>query len=174
MTWWCFRPLKYGEPMIFGINDKLWKDRRGVTLIELTVTLAVLSILATGIMPLTKLAYKRTREVELRRNLRTIRTALDDYKRAVDEGKIPVESSSSGYPETLEVLVEGVELQGPVPMKRKFLRKIPRDPMTEEGEWGLRAYADDSDSEVWGGGDVYDVYSQSDAQALDGSYYRDW
>ncbi|MFW5854867.1 MAG: type II secretion system protein [Thermodesulfobacteriota bacterium] len=149
-------------------------NARGVTLIELTVTLAILSILATGIMPLSKLMYKRTREVELRRHLRTLRTAVDDFKRLVDEGKIPVDAGGSGYPESLEILVEGVELQGPVPMKRKFLRKIPKDPMTEDGEWGLRAYADDSDSEVWGGGDVYDVYSRSDEQALDGSYYRDW
>ncbi|MFW6331864.1 MAG: type II secretion system protein [Thermodesulfobacteriota bacterium] len=151
-----------------------YANARGVTLIELTVTLAILSILATGIMPLSKLMYKRTREVELRRHLRTLRTAVDDFKRLVDEGKIPVDAGGSGYPESLEILVEGVELQGPVPMKRKFLRKIPKDPMTEDGEWGLRAYADDSDSEVWGGEDVYDVYSRSDEQALDGSYYRDW
>lgn len=160
--------------MMSNMISRKYRNVRGVTLIELTVTLAILSILATGIMPLSKLMYKRSREVELRRHLRTLRTALDEYKRFVDEGKIPAEAASSGYPESLEVLVEGVELQGPVPMKRKFLRKIPKDPMTEDGEWGLRAYADNSDSDVWGGGDVYDVYSRSDEQALDGSYYRDW
>ena len=160
--------------MMSNMISRKYRNVRGVTLIELTVTLAILSILATGIMPLSKLMYKRSREVELRRHLRTLRTALDEYKRFVDEGKIPAEAASSGYPESLEVLVEGVELQGPVPMKRKFLRKIPKDPMTEDGEWGLRAYSDDSDSDVWGGEDVYDVYSQSDEQALDGSYYRDW
>lgn len=146
----------------------------GLTLIELTVTMAILSILATGIMPLSQIAYKRTRELELRQNLRIIRNALDEYRKYVDEGKIPTEAGSSGYPKTLDVLVKGVELQGPVPVKKKFLRRIPKDPMTEDGKWGLRSYADEPGSSIWGGQDVYDVYTRSDEKGLDGSNYRDW
>lgn len=146
----------------------------GVTLIELMVTMVVLSILATGILPLSQMTYKRSKEMELRQNLRIIRKALDDYKRLADEKKILVEAGASGYPKTLEVLVEGVDLKGEVSVKRKFLRRIPRDPMVEEGEWGLRSYADEPDAEIWGGQDVYDVYSKSEKQALDGTYYKDW
>jgi general secretion pathway protein G len=147
----------------------------GLTLIELLVTMVILCILAVGVLPLSEMAFKRTKELELRENLRTIRNALDEHKRLADEGKIPVDAFSSGYPKTLDVLVQGVEEGGgPKPFKKKFLRKIPRDPMTQDGEWGLRSYADDPDSDVWGGQDVYDVYSKSDKEALDGSKYRDW
>ncbi|GBC59823.1 general secretion pathway protein GspG [Desulfonema ishimotonii] len=146
----------------------------GLTLIELTVSLAILSILATGIMPLSRMTHQRVRELELRRNLRVIRNALDEYKRLTDEKQIPSEALSSGYPEDLNVLVTGVQMMGQVPVKKKFLRRIPKDPMSEDGEWGLRAYGDEADSRIWGGEDVYDVYSKSDGQALDGSYYRDW
>lgn len=151
------------------------KDSEGLTLIELLVTMTILSVLAAGILPLSQVTYKRTREIELRQNLRTIRTAIDQYKHLVDEKKIKVSISSSGYPETLDVLVEGVEIDsGPVSLKMKFLRRLPRDPMAEDGEWGLRSYSDSYNSDVWGGQDVYDVYSKSDEQALDGSNYRDW
>ena len=146
----------------------------GVTLIELIIAMAILSILMSGILPLSYMAYKRSREIELRQNLRIVRTALDEYKKKVDEGRIPKENDDSGYPPELAVLVEGVESTDAVPVIFKFLRRIPRDPMTEDGEWGLRAYADEPGSDIWGGQDVYDVYSQSDEQALDGTYYRDW
>jgi general secretion pathway protein G len=150
------------------------RNSNGVTLIELMVTMVIMAILATAVLPLSRITYKRTKELELRQDLRLIREAIDDYKKLVDEKKIPKQALSSGYPETLEVLVKGVELQGPVPEKRKFLRRIPKDPMTEDGEWGLRSYVDESDSDIWGGQDVYDVYSKSDETALDGSLYRDW
>lgn len=149
-------------------------NARGLTLIELTVTITIMTILALGIMPLSKIGHKRSKEMELRRNLRTIRNALDEYKKLADEKKIPTEADASGYPKELSILVTGADLQGPVPMKKKFLRRIPEDPMSEDGEWGLRSYADDPDSEIWGGQDVYDIYSRSREQALDGSYYRDW
>lgn len=153
-----------------------WRRRTdtGLTLIELTVTLAILSILAAGVMPLSRMSYQRVKEIELRRNLRIIRTAIDDYKALADEKKIDVGAMESGYPESLEVLVQGVDIRGPNPMKHKFLRRIPRDPMTEDGKWGLRSYSDEPDSTMWGGQDVYDVYSLSDAQALDGTEYRQW
>lgn len=147
----------------------------GLTLIELLVAMTILSVLATGILPLSQMTYKRTRELELRQNLRVIRKALDQYKQLVDEKSIKVQASSSGYPESLEILVTGVAVEsGPVPVTMKFLRRIPKDPMTEDGEWGLRSYSDDSQSDIWGGQDVYDVYSKSDKQALDGSEYKDW
>jgi general secretion pathway protein G len=149
-------------------------NQTGVTLIEMVATLAIISILATGILPLSQVVYKRTKEMELRNNLRVIRKALDEHKVLVDEKVISVGPGASGYPESLEILVTGVDLKTATGEKRKFLRRIPKDPMVEDGEWGLRSYADDSDSSIWGGQDVYDVYSQSDKQAIDGSYYREW
>ena len=154
--------------------SKIVRNFNGVTLIELIAAMAIISILATGILPLSVITYKRTKEIELKQNLRIIRKAIDEYKRLVDEDKIEKDALASGYPKDLDVLVQGVTLKGPVPKKVKFLRRIPKDPMTEEGEWGLRSYADDPDSDIWGGQDVYDVYSTSDKEALDGTYYRDW
>jgi general secretion pathway protein G len=154
--------------------SKFIGNRNGVTLIELIAAMAIISILATGILPLSVITYKRTKEIELRQNLRIIRKAIDEYKRLVDEEKIQKDALDSGYPKDLNVLVEGVNLKGPVPKKAKFLRRIPKDPLTEDGEWGLRSYTDEPDSEIWGGQDVYDVYSTSDREALDGTYYKDW
>lgn len=147
---------------------------KGFTFVEMMATVAIISILATGIMPLSQVVYKRTKELELRNHLRTIRTALDEHKKLADEKIIPVDASASGYPESLEILVSGVDLKTATAEKKKFLRKIPKDPMTEDGKWGLRAYADEPDSKIWGGKDVYDVYSLSTGKALDGSNYRDW
>jgi general secretion pathway protein G len=146
----------------------------GFTLIEMIATMAIISILATGVIPLSQVVYKRTKELELRNNLRVIRTALDEYKKLVDQKIIPSDAADSGYPEALEILVTGVDLQTQTGERKKFLRRIPRDPITEDGAWGLRSYADDPDSSIWGGQDVYDVYCLSDRQALDGTYYADW
>ena len=150
------------------------KGSSGVTLVELMVTMVILSILAACILPLSEVSRKRSREIELRQCLRDIRSALDEYKRYVDDGKIAKQAADNGYPRDLEVLVKGVDLAGPVPVKKKFLRRIPKDPMTEEGEWGLKSYSDEPDSEIWGGQDVYDVYSKSDEVALDGTPYNQW
>ena len=149
-------------------------NSEGVTLIELVAAMAIISILMTGIIPLSQVSYKRSQEIELKQNLRIIRSAIDEYKKAVDDGKISKDAQASGYPETLEVLVEGVLLKGPVPRKIKFLRRIPKDPMTPDGTWSLRSYSDDHDSDIWGGQDVYDVYSKSEKQAIDGTFYRNW
>jgi len=146
----------------------------GFTLIEMMATLAIISILATGIIPLSQVVYKRTKELELRNDLRLIRIALDEHKKLVDQKIIPVSATASGFPENLEILVTGVDLKTATGEKKKFLRRVPKDPMMEEGEWGLRSYTDDPDSTIWGGQDVYDIYSLSDKQALDGTYYRDW
>ena len=146
----------------------------GFTLVEMIATMAIISILATGIIPLSQVVYKRTKEMELRNNLRVIRTALDEYKKLVDEKIIPKSVSDSGYPKTLDILVTGVDLQTQTGEFKKFLRRIPREPITEDGEWGLRSYNDSSDSTIWGGQDVYDIYCLSDKKALDGTYYADW
>ena len=136
--------------------------------------MGILTILVSGILPLSYMTYKRSKEIELRQNLRVIRKAVDDYKKMVDDGRIAMRLDGTGYPATLDMLVEGVDSNDPDPIKYKFLRRIPKDPMTEDGEWGLRSYTDSPDSDIWGGQDVYDVYSQSDEQALDETYYRDW
>lgn len=145
----------------------------GFTLIEVMATVAIISVLASGILPLSQMMYKRNKELKLRQNLRIIRTALDKYEELADQGVVP-KNTDSGYPESLEILVIGTDLQQAVDQKKKFLRRIPKDPMTENGEWGLRAYSDNPDSTIWGGQDVYDVYSLSDRQAIDGTYYKEW
>jgi general secretion pathway protein G len=149
------------------------KNNSGLTLIEVMATVAIISVLAAGVLPLSQMMYKRTKELELRNNLRIIRTALDKYEELADQGVVP-KKTNSGYPENLEVLVNGIDLKEAVAEKKKFLRRIPKDPMTEDGEWGLRSYADNPDSTIWGGQDVYDVYSLSDRQAIDGTYYKEW
>ncbi len=150
---------------------------RGFTYMELIVATMILAVLAAAIIPVAQVTSKRAKEVELRRNLRIIRTAIDDYKRGVDMGLIggmDVELGSEGYPEELEVLVEGVEQVGTAGTTLKFLRRIPIDPMTKSTDWGKRAYQDEPDSRFWGGRNVYDVYTKSTATALDGTKYRDW
>jgi general secretion pathway protein G len=159
---------------------KHWARRKGFTLIEMLVTMTILAILAAAVIPLAKTAIKREREIDLRRNLRIIREAIDAYKKLADEKKIEVEDESEGYPPDLETLVKGVELigqqEGDKTEKKivKFLRRIPIDPMTNSYEWGLRSYQDAPDSESWGRENVYDVYTKSQATALDGSKYKDW
>lgn len=155
------------------------RGQRGLTLIEMVITLAILSILATAVLPMAEMTVKRTREMELRRSLRVIRTALDEYKadydRAALEKKITTAINETGYPESLDALIEGDDWGGLYAYKRKYLRRIPRDPFDAYDEgWGLRSYADDADSSVWGGGDIYDVYSQSEKIGLDGTPYNTW
>jgi len=158
-------------------------NNKGVSLVELIVTLVILSLLATLIIPSAQMTVKRSREMELRRTLRTMRMAIDEYKRtydrAVEEKKLIASMNKSGAPETLQVLVEGYDFGGLTNYKKKFLRKIPADPFNrpmpgEEPKWGLRSYVDQPDSTVWGGEDVYDVYSLSEETAIDGTKYKDW
>ncbi|MFZ5788975.1 MAG: type II secretion system protein [Acidobacteriota bacterium] len=146
---------------------------RGFTLSELVMVCALLGILAAVVYPTTRFVVKRERETELRLALRLMRNAIDEHKRLADQGMIKVDLGTEGYPEELEVLVEGVSIVGQ-PVKRKFLRRIPVDPMTGKTEWGLRSYQDEADSGSWGGQNVYDVYSLSGATALDGTKYGDW
>jgi general secretion pathway protein G len=156
---------------------------RGISLIELIVTLIILSVLSMLILPSAQMTMKRNREIELRRELRLIRTAIDEYRKTYDqavmEKKLLDSLNKSHYPETLQVLVDGYDFGGLVNYKKKFLRRIPADPFNppkpgEEPQWGLRSYSDQPDSTTWGGEDVYDVFSLSEGTAIDGTKYKDW
>jgi len=137
-------------------------NERGLTLIELIVTVAILSILASAAVPVTMFTVKREKEHELRRYLWEMRDAMHAFITKVD---------SQNYPPDLETLVTGVDVQG---KKVKFLRKIPIDPMTGKAEWGLRSMQDDPTSDSYGGQSVFDVYSKSQGTALDGTKYSTW
>jgi general secretion pathway protein G len=143
----------------------------GFTLIELIVAAAIMVILVAMAVPVTTKAIKRERERELRRDLWTMRDAIDRYKEAADRAAFQIKVGSEGYPPDLETLVNGVDSNG---KKLKFLRRIPIDPMTGKAEWGLRSMQDDPTSDSWGGDNVFDIYSQSEGTALDGSKYKDW
>lgn len=148
---------------------------KGLTLIELIIALTILSVLSLVAMPLARVQLMRERERELRSALREIRTAIDRYKEAADRGLIQVELGTEGYPPSLDVLVEGVEIvNSPEERRLKFLRRIPRDPMTNSTDWGTRSYQDEPDALVSGGENVFDVFTKSQATARDGSKYSEW
>ena len=153
-------------------------NSKGYSFVELIVVSAMLAILASAAVPLATVTMQRQREIELRRALRDMRTAIDRYKDAVDLGTINVpdrDLDAAGYPPDLETLVAGEELAADESGRRlRFLRRVPLDPLTRSREWGLRAYQDEPDARRWGGGNVYDVYSLSAGVALDGTRYRDW
>jgi len=144
------------------------------TFVELMASITIMLLLTTVALPLATLQIRRSKEVELRRDLREMREAIDHYKDFADRGMIPVKADTFGYPPDLQTMVDGVALKGSIEAKYKFLRKLPVDPMTEAADWGMRSMQDDSDSRSWGGQNVFDVYSKSDAIALDGTKYSDW
>ncbi|HUK13539.1 MAG TPA: type II secretion system protein [Thermoanaerobaculaceae bacterium] len=145
----------------------------GFTVAELVMVVALVSILAAVALPTARFEMKRERESELRFDLRLMRGAIDDYKHMSDQGMIQVELGTEGYPKELGTLVKGVTIVGQL-NKKKFLRRVPVDPMTGKAEWGMRSYQDDFDATSWGGQNVYDVYSLSGGTALDGTKYKDW
>jgi general secretion pathway protein G len=147
------------------------RPERGFTLIELIAAVTILTVLAVMAIPLTSLTIKRERERELRRDLWEMRDAIDRYKDAGDRGAFQPKLDSGGYPPDLETLVKGVDVGG---KKLKFLRRIPIDPMTKTTEWGMRSMQDDPDSDSWGGQSVFDVYTKSQGEGLDGTKYKDW
>jgi general secretion pathway protein G len=153
-------------------------SQRGYTFVELLVVTTILLILASAVMPLAQVASQRQREAELRRSLREMRTAIDQFRNAVDQGRIPtteLEPENQGYPPDLDTLVAGISAANDASgTKLRFLRRIPRDPMTNSTEWGLRSYQDSPTSTSWGGQNVFDVYTTYSGTALDGSNYRDW
>ncbi|MBZ5678884.1 MAG: type II secretion system GspH family protein [Acidobacteriia bacterium] len=147
------------------------KPERGFTLLELVIATVILSILTMMAVPLLKVTVKREREKELRQALWEMRDAIDRYKDAADRGAFQTKVDSQNYPPDLETLVKGVDVQG---KKVRFLRRIPIDPMTKTTEWGLRSMQDDPDSDSWGGQNVFDVYTKSLGEGLDGTKYKDW
>jgi general secretion pathway protein G len=150
------------------------KSIAGFTLIELIATMTILAILVGISLPLARHSIKRERERVLRESLREMRAAIDKYYEAADTGKIEKPTDTEGYPQTLEALVDGVQLIGQAGKNIKFLRKIPIDPMTNSTDWGMRSYQDEPTSQSWGGQNVFDVYSKSEGVAFDGTRYRDW
>lgn len=157
------------------------RNQSGFTLIELVVTVAIVGLLASMALPMAEIAVKRNKEQELRTSLRQIRSALDSYKQAVDEGKVKTNLLQSGYPPSLKILVEGVPDETDPDKKRKiyFLRRIPRDQMfndsskADEDTWGKRSYESSAESPEEGE-DVFDVYSLAPGIGLNGISYRNW
>lgn len=155
------------------------RGHAGYTFVEMIVVTAILAILASTVLPLVQVTTQRQREVELRRQLREMRAAIDRFKDAVDSGAIPqneLKPDNEGYPPDLETLVEGVTVAGDATgRKLRFgLRRIPIDPMTNSTDWGMRSYQDRPDSTSWGRQNVFDVYTKSEGTALDGTKYKDW
>jgi general secretion pathway protein G len=147
------------------------RGERGLTLVEMIITVAILGILAAAVLPVARFEVRRQKERELRADLWMMREAIDKYKDVADKGGIQVSVDSNNYPPDLDTLVKGVDYQG---IKMKFLRHIPIDPMTGKAEWGLRSMQDDPNATTYGGQSVFDVYSKSQATALDGTKYADW
>ena len=153
-------------------------DQSGFTFVELVVCAAIMGILAMGALPLARVSMRRSKEQELHRALREMRTAIDKFKDSADNGVIsPLDLPAGGdnYPKDLQQLVDGVAVQNDASGKKlRFLRRIPIDPMTNRAEWKLRGSQDDPKSLVWGGVNVWDVASKSEGKALDGTFYKDW
>lgn len=143
----------------------------GLTLVELIIVVAIISILASAAIPIARFQVRREKERELRRDLWEMRSAIDRYKDAADKGAFQIKADSMGYPPDLQTLVDGVEVQG---KKVRFLRRIPVDPMTGDSEWGMRSNQDDPDTDDFGGQNVFDVHSKSQGTGLDGSKYSSW
>lgn len=152
---------------------------RGFTLVEMLATLALIALVATAALPLAELTMQRTKEAELRTALRQIRTALDAYKQAYDEGRILQKAGDSGYPKSLMLLVDGVEdAKSPARMPMRFLRRIPRDPfadpaLRDEDTWGLRSYRSPP-NDPRPGEDVFDIFSRAPGVGINGTPYREW
>jgi general secretion pathway protein G len=157
-------------------NKRRLTSQRGMTLIELIVACAILVVLCSVALPIARYTGWRMREKELRQDLRDMRDAIDHYKTLADKGQIRVDPLAGGYPPDLETLVKGVPLTGAAGQSKTihFLRRIPTDPITKQADWGLRSVEDDPDSTSWDGKNVFDVYSKSDATAMDGTKYSEW
>ena len=160
------------------------EDRRrresGFTLVELVVAFTILLVLSSMAVPMARYQVRREREKELRYALREMHTAIDKYKDLCDAGKITGKQDEYCYPPTLEILVEGVKLNGVMTGlgqgsgKIRFLRRVPRDPMTGATDWGKRSMQDDPNATTWGGQNVFDVYTKSFDKAPDGTAYAEW
>ena len=153
----------------------LTRRRAGMTLVEVIVAFTILMLLVTMAVPLARYKVRRDKERELRWALREIHTAIDKYKDAADANMLGQQKiDTDNYPESLEVLVEGVKVSGQVEKKVKFLRRIPKDPFTGRAEWGMRSTRDDPKSTSWGGQNVFAVYSLTYEKSADGTPYSEW
>jgi general secretion pathway protein G len=154
---------------------------RGFTLVELVITVGIISVLAAAVVPSAQLMFQRERERELRAALRTIRIAIDAYKQASDTGRVKKQADRSGYPPELQSLVDGVEDASSAKegVKIYFLRRLPRDPFWPDATtpaadtWGLRSYVSPPE-DPRPGDDVFDVHSRSSRTGLNGVPYHDW
>jgi len=160
--------------------NRLQRIGRGFTLIEVVITVAIVAILAGGLLPLLEVDARRNREQELRRSLREVREAIDAYKRAADTGRIAKRADASGYPPSLEALIDGVpDASSPTGTRIYFLRRVPRDPLAGDSviaaaaTWGKRSYASPPDQPSEGS-DVFDVYSLAPGSGINGIPYRQW
>ena len=159
--------------MAFSVTRR--RNQRGFTLVELIVSFTILLVLSTMAVPLARYKIRRDREMALREALKEMRTAIDKYKDDSDAGKLgPTKLDTYGYPESLDVLVDGVKMSGSVDTKKRYLRRIPKDPFTNSREWGKRSMQDDPTSSSWGGQNVFDVYSTTRDKAPDGTPYSEW
>ncbi|HXA00164.1 MAG TPA: type II secretion system protein [Candidatus Dormibacteraeota bacterium] len=150
------------------------RNSKGMTILELIIACSILIILASAALPVFRFTVVRSREIELRHDLREMRNAIDQYKDMADRNLVQVQVGSEGYPPDLETLVKGVEYGGSGQQKVRFLRRIPIDPMTGRADWNVRSVQDDPDSTGGGGNNVFDVHSKSQTTALDGTKYSDW
>jgi general secretion pathway protein G len=160
------------------VSPERRRTQRGMTLIELIVAFTILALLTSMAVPLARSRVRREQERELRIALREIHTAIDKYKDMADQGQLGQQNAAKeGYPESLEVLVEGVKVNGQGTegeKKIRFLRRIPKDPFTKKAEWGMRSTQDDPKSTAWGGQNVFAVYSKTMEKAADGTPYSEW
>ena len=167
-----FSPLASADVVVQApSHGRFRRAAGGFTLIEMIVAVSILAILTGMAVPLVRVKVQREREVELRRDLWEMRDAIDRYKDAADRGAFQIKAGTDGYPPDLDTLVKGVDVGG---KKVRFLRRIPIDPLTGKDEWGMRSTQDDPDSDSWGGQNVFDVFSKSQGEALDGSKYAQW
>jgi general secretion pathway protein G len=149
--------------------------QRGMALVELIVAFTIMLVLSTMAVPLARYKVQRDKERDLVRALEQIRNGIDKFKDDMDAGKIgPAKLDSDNYPESLQQLVDGVKATGAVDKKIRYLRRIPKDPITNSYDWGLRSTRDDPDSQAWGGQNVFDVYTKSTDKARDGTQYSSW
>ena len=151
------------------------KRQRGMTLIELIVAFTIMMLLTAMAVPLARYKVQRDKERNLERALEQIRTAIDKFKDDMDTGKIgPAKLDSDNYPESLQQLVDGIKATGAVDKKIRYLRRIPKDPMTNSADWGLISTRDDPDAQAWGGQNVFNVHTKSTDKAKDGTPYSQW
>jgi len=151
------------------------RNQRGLTLVELIVSFTIMLVLSTMALPLARYKIRRDKEIALRESLKEMRTAIDKYKDDADAGKLGLPKLDTyNYPESLDVLVDGVKMAGTVDVKKRYLRRIPLDPFTHSREWGKRSMQDDPTSSSWGGQNVFDVYTTTTEKAPDGTSYSDW